>query len=56
MGSQGSNVSSGGKHRLIRQLLVCARADLNLPCTHMPTCTLYWIPADIIVQQEAKIL
>ena len=42
--SQGSNFSSGGNLSL---WLDCAGAlnNLNHHCSHMPTCTLYWIQA-----------
>ena len=47
-GSQGSNVSSGGK---LRHWSDCADAqtDLNLQSTHMPTRILRWVPAQIII-------
>ena len=44
MGSQGSNVSSGGKLRLWPDC-ADARTDFNFRCMHMPTCTLCWVPA-----------
>ena len=44
MGSQGSNVSSGGKVRLWSDC-ADAWADLNHPCTYMPICNLGWTPA-----------
>ena len=44
MGSQGSNVSSGGKLRLCSDS-ADAQTDLNLCCTHLLSCTLCLIPA-----------
>ena len=46
MGSQGTNVSSGGKLRLWSD---CADAQIYLKFrrTDMPTCTLCWIPAHL---------
>ena len=51
MGSQGFNVSSGGKLRLWSD---CAdvQTDLNLRCTHMPAYTLRWIPAQFIINNN----
>ena len=48
MGSQGSNVSSGGKLRLWSD---CADAQtcFNLRCMHMPTCTLSWRQAHFLL-------
>ena len=46
MGSQWSNVSSDRKLRLWSDC-ADAQTDLNLLCTHMPTCTLNWLPAHI---------
>ena len=46
MGRHGSNVSSGVKLRLINYADV--QTDLNLRCTHMPICTLCWIPDKIL--------
>ena len=44
MGSQESNISSGGKLRLWSDC-VDVQTELNLRNTHMPTFILYWIPA-----------
>ena len=27
-----------------------AQTDLNIFCTHMPTCTLCWLPAQVVVE------
>ena len=50
MGSQGSSISSAGN----QDWSDCADAqtDLNLRCTHMPTCTLCWIPASSSVRNQ----
>ena len=50
MGSQGSNVSSGGKLRLLSDC-VAGKTDFNLGCMHMSsrTCTLCWIPAEMVM-------
>ena len=45
MGSQGSNVSAGGKLRLVTDC-VDGQTDLNNRCTHISTCTLCWISAN----------
>ena len=41
LGSQGFNVSSGGKLRR-RSDCADAQTDLNLRCTHLPICTCSW--------------
>ena len=46
MGIQRSNFSSGGKLRLLSDCLD-AQTNLNLCYSHMPTCTLCWIPTQI---------
>ena len=47
-GSYGSNVSPGGK---LRHCSDCAdvQTDLYLRCAQMPTCTLGWIPASLVL-------
>ena len=44
IGSQGFTVSIGGTKRLCSDC-VDVYTDLNLRWSHMPSCTLYWIPA-----------
>ena len=48
MGSQRSNLSSGGKLRPWSDC-VEVQTDFNLRCRHMPTCTLCWIPSQLIL-------
>ena len=54
MGSQKTNVSSGGKLRLWSDC-VDVQTDLNLRCRHLPTCTLCWIPAQFIAYLETEV-
>ena len=42
--SQGVNLSSGQKLRLWTDCEY-VQTDLNLRCTYIQTCTLFWIPA-----------
>ena len=51
MGSQGSNVSSGGKLRLLSDC-VAAKTDFNLRCMHMSSRTLCWIPAEMVMKNS----